>query len=122
MNPAKLNHRIKFIGLSAPTPDEYGGVTAIETDLLITWGSLVPVKQSNQLALEAGASVLNGDKILIIRKRNSFIPAKDMKFQDLNNPSDTYTVHSIFPIVESQSKNTPFNDNWYIQILGIKRK
>lgn len=122
MNPAKLNHRIKFIGLSEPTADEYGGVTAIETDLLTTWGSLVPIKQNNQLALEAGASVLNGDKVLIIRKRNSFTPAKDMKFQDLNNPDDFYTVHSILPIVESQTKNTPFNDKWYIQILGVKRK
>jgi len=120
MNPAKLNHRIKFIHTTGSTPNEYGDVTAIETDLITTWGSLVPIKQNNQYALEAGASVLNGDKVLTIRKRNDFTPAKDMRFQDMNNPTDYYTIHSILPIMETQSKNTPFNDKWYVYILGIK--
>lgn len=120
MNPSELNHRIKFTQLTAEA-NEYIGNTAVETDILTTWGSLKPIKQNNQYALEAGASVLNGDKILIIRRRENFTPSKDMIFTDLNNPTDVYTIHSIFPIMETKTKTTPFNDNWYVQILGIKR-
>lgn len=120
MNPGELNHKITFFQLSGSGPDEFGGRTAIQTEILTTWGSLVPLKQNQQLALEGAASVLNGDKILIIRNRNSFKPAKDMIFQDLNTPEDIYTIHSILPYWPG-NKNQNFQDNFFTFILGIKR-
>lgn len=126
MNPAKLNHRIKFSQLTA-TQDEYGGVTPAPVELLTTWGDLQPIRQYNQAAIEAGASVLNGDKQLIIRYRNAFTPAKDMIFEDLNTPGDIYTVHAILPYYQG-AKNTfqnlnekVYKDKNFIYIVGVKR-
>lgn len=126
MNPGKLNHRIKFTQLTGSTLDEYGGVTAIQTDVRTTWGSLEPIKQYQQYSLQGAASVLNGDKILIIRKTKEFTPSKDMLFEDLNN-GDVYTIHSILPYWPGTSvgfqsnQQTTYQDNFFIFILGIKR-
>jgi SPP1 family predicted phage head-tail adaptor len=126
MNPGKLNHRIKFYQLTN-TVSASGGNTPSLTEILTTWGSLEPVRQYNQLAIEAGASVLNGDKQLIIRKRDSFMPEKDMVFDDLNNPGDSFTVHAILPYWEGTSakfQNTQsavYHDNYYWFIVGVKR-
>lgn len=127
MNPGKLNHRIKFTQLTGSTPDEFGGVTAIQTELLTTWGSLEPIKQYQQYSLQGAASILNGDKILIIRNRAAFTPAKDMIFEDLNNAGDVYTIHSILPYWPGTSvgfqsnQQTTYRDNFFTFILGIKR-
>ena len=127
MNPGKLNHRIKFTQLIASIPDSFGGVTAIQTELLTTWGSLEPIKQYQQLALEGFASVLNGDRILVIRYRKGFTPSKDMIFEDLNTPGDTYTIHSILPYwpgsasAFQNSQSTPYQDTNFVFILGTKR-
>lgn len=127
MNPGKLNHRIKFTQLTASTPDEYGGVVPVHEEVLTTWGSLEPIRQYQQYALEGAASVLNGDKILVIRKRNGFTPLKDMIFEDLNTPGDTYTIHSILPYwpgTQSSfqgNQSSTYRDNFFIFILGTKR-
>lgn len=127
MNPGQLNHRVKFSQLNGNTQNEFGGSTPTEKVILTTWGRLEPIKQYNQWANEAGASYLNGDKMLVIRYRSGFTPTKDMIFEDLNNPGDTYTVRSVSPFwpgvkqaFESQ-QSTVYKDNVYVFILGIKR-
>lgn len=126
MNPAKLNHRIKF-AQEESTQNEYGGsvmelVPVVCSDIApadVTWGDLRPVKQYNQLAIEAGASVLNGDKILIIRYRSSFTPSKSMLFQDITE-GVWYTIHAILPYDEKQ-KNDVFQDAKFVYVVGAKR-
>lgn len=136
MNPGKLNHRIRFSQLSNTGPDEFGGVNVVyepvvcstnTSDASVTWGSLEPIKQYQQVALEGSASVLNGDKILVIRFRKDFTPKKDMIFEDLNTPGDTYTIHSILPYWPGTSnqfqgaQSSVYKDRNFIFILGIKR-
>lgn len=128
MNSARLNHRIKFSQITITQNDSGGAVSTLvpvavseinPTD--VTWGELKPVSARNQLALDAGASVLNGDKILMIRKRAMFTPEKDMLFEDLNTPGDVYTIHAILPYYENEYKQQPYRDSEYITILGTKR-
>jgi hypothetical protein len=135
MNPGKLNHRIRFMQETVSF-DDAGGQTITTTPVVcsqtdptdVTWGDLQPIKQWNQLALEAGASVLDGDRTLVIRWRASFYPKKDMLFEDLNNPGDIYTVHSILPYYpgsKSTFQNTDaavYKDQVFVFILGKKRK
>lgn len=128
MNIGRLNHRIKFSRITITQNDSGGAVSTLEPVVVseyeptdVTWGELKPVTQRNQLALEAGASVLNGDKILLIRKRALFTPEKEMLFEDLNNAGDVYTIHAILPYYEQSSKQDPYKDNEYIIILGTKR-
>lgn len=119
MNPSRLNHRITFTQLTTET-NEFGGATPIRVELLTTWGSLEPIKQYQQWALEGGASVLNGDKILIIRYRDGFQPDKDMLFTDGEN-GDEYTVHSIHPYYEKSGKQKIYKDREFVMLLGVKR-
>lgn len=135
MNPGKLNHRIRFIQLTQ-TQNEYlgsevTGVPVICSDIEptdVTWGDLQPIRQYNQLALEAGASVLNGDKILIIRYRKTWQPEKDMLFEDITNAGIFYTIHAILPYYQGakatfqNTDETPYQDKVFIYILGIKRQ
>lgn len=134
MNPGKLNHRLKF-SQETPSVNDSGGQSVTYTPCNVsqsaptdtTWGSLEPIKQWNQLAFEAGASVLNGDRIAVIRWRSSFYPTKSMVFEDLNNPGDIYTVHSVLPYQPGSkssfqnSDQTVYKDQVYIFILGKKR-
>jgi hypothetical protein len=134
MNPGKLNHRIRFMQETVSF-DDAGGQTVTYTPVVcsqtdptdVTWGDLQPIKQWNQLALEAGASVLDGDRTLVIRWRSSFYPTKSMLFEDLNNPGDIYTVHSILPYYpgsKSTFQNTDaavYKDQVFVFILGKKR-
>lgn len=127
MNPGKLNHRIKFYSLQS-VGNIYGGVTANRIELITTWGSLEPIKQYNQTAIEAGASVLNGDKMLVIRYRKSFTPIKNMEFEDLNTAGDIYTVRAILPywpgtMATFQTKQDKvYKDTNFVFILGTKRQ
>jgi len=126
MNQGRLNHRIKFTQSTSSDPDEFGGVNYSHVELLTTWGSLEPVTAHNQTAIEAGASVLNQDKILIIRYRDGFTPAKDMEFEDLNNPGDIYRVLGIVPYYEKagnvRNNQRVYKDKEFIQMIGIKKK
>lgn len=135
MNPGKFNHRIKFSQVTSGEANEYGGVdptlvpvVCSQTDPTdTTWGSLEPIKQWNQAAIEAGANVLNGDKMLVIRWRSSFQPTKSMIFEDLNNPGEIYTVHSITPYYPGtkasfqNAQDTVYKDQVFVFILGKKR-
>jgi hypothetical protein len=134
MNPGKLNHRIQF-ALETSVPNTYGGVSislvpvvcseTVPTD--VTWGDLQPIRQYHQSAIEAGANVMNGDKVLKIRYRKMFYPTKGMIFYDLNNPGDTFTVHAILPYdpgtksAFQSNQSTVYKDQIFIFILGIKR-
>lgn len=135
MNPGKLNHRIRFAQLTA-TVNDYGYTPPVETAVVcsqtaptdVTWGNLEPIKQYDQFAIELGASVLNGDRALIIRHRNNFTPTKDMIFEDLNNPGDIYTIKAISPyypgtkIAFQSNQQQVYKDNVWVFILGIKRQ
>jgi len=134
MNPGKLNHRIRFFQETS-TQNSSGGAVATNVPVVcsqtiptdVTWGDLQPIKQYHQWAIEAGASVLNGDKTLVIRYRKAFTPTKSMLFEDLNNPGDIYTVHAIspfYPGTKSSFQNTEatvYKDQVFVFILGIKR-
>jgi len=133
MNPAKLNHRIRFAQLSSTT-DQYGGNTATESPVVVTdtgsdttWGGLEPIRQYQQAGLEAYASVLNESKILTIRFRSFFTPTKDMIFEDLNTPGDIYTIHSILPywpgakVTFQNLDDKVYKDRNFVFILGVKR-
>jgi len=134
MNPGKLNHRIRFFK-EVSALNSSGGAVLTETPLVcsqtaptdVTWGDLQPIKQYHQWAIEAGATVLNGDKTLVIRYRSMFTPQKGYLFEDLNNPGDIYTVHAIspyYPGTKSSFQNTEatvYKDQVFVFILGIKR-
>lgn len=127
MNPGTLNRRIKFIQQTS-VQNEYGGTEPVFTDLITTWGRIEPVRQYNQFALSAGASVLNGDVTLIIRFRNDFSPAVNMLFQDVSKDMfpQVYTIKAISeydPGTKSGfqvADNKPYNHSWYIYIVGVK--
>lgn len=134
MNPGKLNHRIKF-SQTTQTTNPSGGQVVTEVAVVCsdstptdtTWGDLQPIRQYNQWALESGASVLNGDKILIIRYRKDFQPTKSMLFEDMETPGDVYTVHAISPYYQGQKQSfqnneqTVYKDKVFVFILGKKR-
>lgn len=139
MNPGLFNKRIKFLKETS-TQNEYGGAVTTLTpvanvsngsDTSVTWGALEPIKQNNQFAMEAGASILNGDRILKIRKRDGFYPEKNMLFQDVSEPGnpnpDTYTIVSILPYWPGtkasfqNNQETAYHDQYFVFMLGIKR-
>jgi len=117
MNPGKLNHRLQF-KRQVSTQNDSGGSVLTYTDLVVsetdpinvTWGSLEPIKQWNQLAIEAGASVMTQDRVCILRYRALFgnNPGAFFKastIEDLNNPGNVYMFHSILPY-QPGSKST----------------
>lgn len=128
MNAGRLNKRIKFIGLSS-TDDGSGGSVSTETDLITTWGALEAMNMGRtvQQATEAGISVLNETRILIIRYRASFTPTKDMLFVDMDFPDEKYTIVSSTPYWPGSKTgfeakdDVAFQNKRYIYILGVKR-
>lgn len=134
MNPGKLNHRLRF-SQETDTINDAGGSTESEIPVVcsdtvptdVTWGSVEPIKQWNQQAMEAGANVFNGDRMIVIRFRMTFTPTKSMLIYDLNNPGDVYTVHSLLPFDPGtkssfqNSQQTPYKDQKFVFILGKKR-
>lgn len=125
MNPGQFNKRITFMQQSYTTNDS-GGTTPSLTDILTTWGSLEPFRQYNQAAIEAGANVAHGDRILKIRYRNSFQPDKTMQFRDEAAPDVYYTIASIIPYwpgtktTFENSQETVYHDKNFVYIVGIK--
>ena len=142
MNPGLFNKRIRFF-VETATQNEYGGsVTTLtplsnvspdakDGDHTATWGALEPIRQYHQFAIEAGASVMNGDRFLKIRKRASFYPTKDMVFQDISDPNntnpDTYTIISVLPYWPGakasfqNGQETAYHDQYFVWMLGVKR-
>jgi len=134
MNPGKLNHRLKF-SQQVSIPNDSGGATVTTTPVVIsdtvptdtTWGSLEPIKQWEQVRLEGFATVLDSDRVAVIRYRKSVQITKSMIFEDLNNPGNVYTVHSILPYQpgsKSTFQNTDqqvYKDQVYVFILAKLR-
>lgn len=90
-DPGRLRHRINFFeeqGLDNGS----GGTTVNEIILLTTFAGKEKINQYNQLALQAGASVFNGDTYFVIRNRKEFYPEKDMK---IKFESENYVIHGV---------------------------
>jgi hypothetical protein len=135
MNPGKLNHRLKF-SLQVSDINDSGGATVTTIPVVIsdtvptdtTWGSLEPIKQWEQVRLEGFATVLDSDRVAIIRYRKSVTITKNMIFEDLNNPGAEYTIHSILPYQpgsKSTFQNTDqqvYKDQVYVFILAKLRQ
>lgn len=125
MNPGKLNRRIQFIELTSQK-NEYGGTTPFQTPSIETWGSLEPIRQYNQIAIEAGATAENGDRIMVIRYRASWQPKVNMLFVNQSEPGIVYTIKSISPYYPGTVSNfqnkqeTVYQDQKYIYIVGIR--
>lgn len=135
MNPGKLNHRLKF-SKQVSTINNSGGSDVSLVPLIVsqtlpidvTWASLEPIKQWNQLAIEAGASVMTQDRVAVIRYRSMFgsNPGAFFKgtvFEDLNHPGMIYMFHSILPYQpgsKSTFQNTDqsvYKDNVFVFML-----
>lgn len=140
MNPGLFNKRIKFFKETVVQNEFAGSETSMiavpnvspdAADQSATFGSLEPIRQYNQFAIEAGASILNGDRILKIRRRAGFYPSKDMIFQDISDPSnaspDTYTIVTVLPYwpgtksAFQNSQESAYHDQYFIYIIGVKR-
>lgn len=89
--------------------DGYGGnpVVALQ-DVLTTRAVQEPIKEGNQLVINAGASVLNQDCYFVIRNVNTFYPEKDM---NVECNGATYVIRAVIPI------DVPVN---YIKLLCVK--
>jgi len=134
MNPGKLNHRLRF-SQEVSAQNSAGGYSVSEIAVICsdtaptdtTWGSVEPIKQWNQQAMEAGANVFNGDRMIVIRWRGMFTPTKSMLIYDLNNPGDVYTVHSLLPFdpgtkaAFQNNQQVTYKDQKFVFILGKKR-
>lgn len=94
IDPGQLRHTLIFTEEQA-TDNGSGGTTVMEQTLLETKGAIKPISQYNQMVLQAGATVFNGDVFFIIRKRNNFYPSKTMK---VDNKGIKYTIHGVIEL------------------------
>lgn len=108
IDPGRLIYNISFYQQTAVSNDS-GGTTVGRTLALSTKAARSEIREGNELALEAGASVLNQDCYYTIRFRKNFYPEKDM---DAEVNGKIYTVRAIIPL------NEPVN---YIKLLCIKK-
>lgn len=94
IDPGQLRHTLIFT-IETATDNGSGGTTVLEQTLLNTKGAVKEISQYNQMALQAGATVFNGDKFFIIRNRDGFYPSKVMK---IINDGIRYTIHGVIPL------------------------
>ena len=90
-DPGRLRHKIDFVQEVA-TDNGSGGTTVTTEIVLSTFAGKDKINQFNQMVIDAGATVFNGDTYFVIRNRNGFYPAKDMK---VVNGEDSYTIHGV---------------------------
>jgi SPP1 family predicted phage head-tail adaptor len=107
-DPGRFRFSITFFTQSTVV-DGFAGTRSVLLQSITTMAVQEKLSERSQLAIEAGASVLNQDCYFVIRQRNDFTPAKDMII--LCNGS-TYVIKAIVPI------DVPVR---YIKILGIKK-
>jgi SPP1 family predicted phage head-tail adaptor len=125
MNPGKLNKRIQFIELTN-VKNNYGGTTPVQTPSIETWGSLEPIRQYNQMAIEAGATAENGDRIMIVRYRKGWQPKANMLFVNLTEPNIVYTIKTISPYypgtkaIFQNAQDSVYQDQQYIYVVGVR--
>ena len=108
-DPGRLRNPVLFLQ-EQPFDDGFGGTTVSEVEVLSTFAGKERISQYNQMALEAGATVFNGDAFFIIRHRSSFYPQKDMK---LKNNGDEYTIKGVVELDE------PVN---FLQLLCVRSR
>lgn len=98
-DPGRLIYPIEFYQeVTTNTPS--GGTSVALTLLLTTKAARVKISEFDQLALNAGATSMNGDYWYVIRKRNGFYPAKDMEVK-VNGA--TYIIRGIIALNEPEN-------------------
>ncbi len=107
-DPGRFRFQLTFFQ-QVSTQNEYGGTTVALTQVLTTMAVQEKISERSQLAIEAGASVLNQDCYFVIRQRNNFTPLKDMIV--LCNGS-TYVIRAVIPV------DVPV---MYIKLLCVKQ-
>lgn len=86
-----------------------GSQTVSYTPILTTAALQEPLRDGSQIAIDAGASILNQDCYFVIRNRSTFYPEKDMI---VTNGSQVYVINAVIPL------DVPVN---YIKILCVRR-
>lgn len=79
------------------------------TPLLCTKAVQEPLREGSQIAINAGASILNQDCYFVIRNRCGFYPEKDMIVLCGNQG---YVINAVIPL------DVPVN---YIKLLCVRR-
>lgn len=112
MNPAKLKRKILIYSVHS-VKNASGGTTPqtiCAYPLLQTRAKKEFVRVNNQLAIEAGASVLNEDCIFTIRDRAGFMPVKNMLIEC---DGYQYTLVAFY---------NPEKYPNYLQMVGVRKK
>lgn len=107
-DPGRLIYPISFY-MQETADNGSGGTTITETLSLTTKAAKIRIFEGNQLALEVGASVLNGDVYFVIRHRRGWYPEKDMVAVV---EGDKYTIRAVIPV------NEPVT---HLKLLCVKR-
>jgi len=107
-DPGRFRFKVTFFN-QVSAPDGFGGTTASLQQILTTMAIQEKISDRSQIAVEAGASVLNQDCWYIIRQRDNFTPQKDMVV--LCNGA-TYFIKGIVPV------DVPVR---YIRLLCVKQ-
>lgn len=113
MNPGELKYPIDIYSVYS-IKNEAGGTTpsiVCAFPMLSTRAKKEPVRSTNQLAIEAGASVLNEDVIFTIRDHTpEFVPAKNML---LECEGSQYTLIAFY---------NPEKYPNYLRLVGVRKK
>jgi SPP1 family predicted phage head-tail adaptor len=107
-DPGRLRFKIDFYAEDY-TDNDSGGQVVNPALILSTFAAQEDIREGNQAALEAGATVFNQDCFFIIRHRKDFYPSKGMEVHEGQN---VYKIEGITPL------NQPIS---YIKLLCIKR-
>lgn len=112
MNPAELKRKIDIYSVSS-VKNASGGTTPqiiCAYPLLSTRAKKEPIRSNNQLAIEAGATVINEDVIFTIRARTGFMPVKNML---LECDGYQYTLVAFY---------NPEKYPNYLRLVGVRKK
>lgn len=93
-DPGQFRHRILFVN-QVSTPDDNGGVDVTLDPYFSTYAVQESIREGSQLAIAAGVSYLNDDRIYVIRDRCAITPEKNTM---LTCEGHTYTIMAIVPI------------------------
>lgn len=112
MNPAELKRKIDIYSVHSIRNASGGSTPSVicAYPMLSTRAKKEPVRVNNQLAIEAGASVLNEDCIFTIRDRAEFVPVKNML---LECDGSKYTLVAFY---------NPEKYPNYLRLVGVRKK
>lgn len=113
-DPGDFNHKILFY-VEGVTIDQYGD-QVLSTELAnipVTgiWAKRTEIKDYNQTAIQAGASIENKDRIFTIRSRKDFYPSKPMLIKD-------YRTGEWYNIAAVREIDDPV---FYLEIVAIRK-